>query len=161
MRAECQCGQLRIELPGPATDVVACHCIACQRRSGSPFGVLAQYPADRLVVAGEASRYERSTDEGNTFETFFCPKCGSSVYAKAGKHPALILVALGAIADPSFQAPVRSIWEESMHHWVTIPGDVQHFPKGRVLRDQGVGAMPLQKDRAVATDADAIRPPPS
>jgi hypothetical protein len=120
-----------MELPEEAKAVVACHCVACQRRTGSPFGVLAQYPADQVSIEGSASRYERPTDEGNTFVTFFCPNCGSTVYATAGKHPTLILVAVGAIADPSFQAPVRSIWEEEMHHWVHIAGDVQHFPKGR------------------------------
>jgi len=93
--------------------------------------VLAQYPADQLSIGGNARRYERPTDEGNTFETFFCPDCGSTVYAKAGKHPTLTLVAVGAIADPTFRAPVRSVWEESKHHWVTIPSVVQHFPKGR------------------------------
>lgn len=131
MKAQCQCGQLHIQCSVQPTAVVACHCLACQRRSGSPYGVLAQYPAEVLLIGGEATRYVRPTDEGNTFETFFCPQCGSTVYAKAGKHPALILVALGAIADPAFDAPVRSVWEETMHHWVTIPGDVQHFAKGR------------------------------
>ena len=131
MKAQCQCGQLAVELPGPTPVVVACHCIACQRRSGSPFGVMAYYPADRLEISGEASRFERPTDEGNTFETFFCPTCGSTVYARAGKHPTMIGVALGAIADPDFPAPVRSVWEQSMHRWVAVPGDVQHFPKGR------------------------------
>jgi hypothetical protein len=111
--------------------VIACHCTACQRRSGSPFGVLAYYPADQLSITGEAKRYERVTDEGNRFETFFCPDCGSTVYAKAGKHPAMIGVAVGATADPTFQAPIRSVWEQSMHSWVTMPEGMQHFPKGR------------------------------
>jgi hypothetical protein len=131
MRAECQCGQLAVDLPGPSPAVVACHCLACQRRSGSPFGVLAYYPADQLVMHGEASCFERTTDEGNRFESFFCPVCGSTVYARAGKHPTLIGVAVGAIADPGFPAPVRSVWEQSMHAWVSLPDGVQHFPKGR------------------------------
>ncbi|HMP46490.1 MAG TPA: GFA family protein [Sphingopyxis sp.] len=111
--------------------VVACHCIACQRRSGSPFGVLAYYPAEQLRIDGDAKRFERPTDEGNRFETFFCPECGSTVYAKAGKHPSMLGVAVGAIADPDFQPPVRSVWEQSMHRWVQMPGDAQHFPRGR------------------------------
>src|SRR5262245_7607374 len=131
MRAECQCGHLSIELPGLTPAVVACHCRDCQRRSGSPFGVLAYYPTDQITIVGEAKRFERPTAGGNVFETFFCPNCGSTVYARAGKHPTLIGVAVGAVADPSFQAPVRSVWEQSMHHWVTIPGEVQHFPRGR------------------------------
>jgi hypothetical protein len=131
MKAECQCGQLSVSLPGPTPAVVACHCVDCQRRTGAPFGVMAYYPADEIAVSGEANRYERPTAEGNSFETFFCPVCGSTVYAKAGKHPMLVGVAVGAIADPTFQAPVRSVWEQSMHAWVQLSPDIQHFPKGR------------------------------
>jgi hypothetical protein len=131
MKAECQCGELTVELPGPAPAVVACHCIACQRRSGSPFGVLAYYLADQLAITGGATRFERRTDEGNLFETFFCQTCGSTVYARTSKHPTLIGVAVGAIADPDFPAPARSVWEQSMHKWVTMPSEVEHFSKGR------------------------------
>jgi len=92
---------------------------------------MAYYPADQLVISGAATCFERPTDEGNVFETYFCATCGSTVYARAGKHPTMIGVAVGAIADPAFQAPVRSVWEQSMHKWVTMPGAVQHFPKGR------------------------------
>lgn len=131
MRAECQCGQLRVDLPGPSAAVVACHCIACQRRSGAPFGVLAFYPADQVTISGDARRFDRPTDEGNRFESFFCPHCGSMVYVRAGKHPMLIGVTVGAIADPAFPAPVRSVWEQSMHNWVAMPQAAQHHPKGR------------------------------
>jgi hypothetical protein len=93
--------------------------------------VLAYYAADEVSFEGEAKRFERPTDEVNRFETFFCPNCGSTVYARAGKHPAMIGIAVGAIADPDFPAPARSVWEQSMHGWVSIAGDVQHFPKGR------------------------------
>jgi hypothetical protein len=93
--------------------------------------VIAYYPAEQLVITGNSTRFERPTDEGNLFETFFCPTCGSTVYARSGKHPAMTGVAVGTIADPNFSAPVRSVWEQSMHKWVSIPGEVQHFPKGR------------------------------
>ena len=131
MKAQCQCGRLTAELPGPTDAVVACHCVDCQRRSGSPFGVIAYYRADQVRITGEARRFERPTAEGNIFETFFCPECGSTVYVKAGKHPTAIGVPVGAIADPDFPAPARSVWEQSMHRWVAVPGDIQHFPRGR------------------------------
>ncbi len=131
MDATCQCGELRMTLPGPSAAVVACHCLDCQRRSGSPFGVLAYYPKEALAIVGEARRYERPTASGGTFETFFCPECGSTVYARAGKHPAVIGVAVGSFADPGFPAPVRSVFEATKHDWVTIPGAVEHYPQGR------------------------------
>jgi hypothetical protein len=131
MKAQCQCGQLSAKLRGPAPAAVACHCIDCQRRTGAPFGVMAYYQADQVDIEGEAKRFVRPTAEGNTFETFFCPNCGSTVYAKAGKHPTLLGISIGCIADPFFQAPVRSVWEQTMHAWVSLPEGIQHFPKGR------------------------------
>lgn len=131
IEARCQCGQLSATLPGPTPAVVACHCIACQRRSGSPFGVLAYYLADQVAVSGAAVRFERDTDEGRRFETFFCGTCGSTVYTLAQKHPGMIGVPVGAIADPAYQPPIRSVWEQTMHAWVTIPA-AQHFPQGPV-----------------------------
>lgn len=131
MKAECQCGKLSVGLSGPTPGVVACHCVDCQRRSGSPFGVLAYYAADRLTITGEAKRFVRPTASGGVFESYFCPDCGSTVYVKASQHPTLIGVAVGAIADPAYPAPVRSVWEQSTHRWVVLPEEVQHFPRGR------------------------------
>jgi hypothetical protein len=129
--AKCQCGQLSVNLPGPSSSVVACHCSYCQRRSGSPFGVLAYYSEDCGIITGNATCFERPTETGGTFEAFFCPICGSNVYARAGKHPALIGIAVGAICDPTYPAPVRSVWEEGKHDWVVIPEPAQHFSRGQ------------------------------
>ena len=131
MEARCQCGQLSARLVGPSEVVIACHCSDCQRRSGSLFGLLAYYPEDRVSITGEATRYVRPTATGGTFETFFCPRCGSTVYARAGKYPTSIGIAVGAICDPTYPAPVRSVWEQSRHDWVVIPEPAQHFPQGR------------------------------
>ena len=130
MKAECQCGKLSVKLPGPTAAVVACHCVYCQRRSGSPFGVLAYYAAAQLTITGEAKWFVRPTASGGVFESYFCPDCGSTVYVKVSKHPTTIGVAVGAIADPAYPAPERSVWEQSMHPWVALRGKVQHFMRG-------------------------------
>ena len=131
MEAKCQCGQLSVRVPGPSPAVVACHCGYCQRRSGSPFGVLAYYPAEVLQITGEATRFERPTAPGGTFETFFCPTCGSTVYARARKHPTMIGVAVGTLGNPAHPAPVRSVWEEGKHDWIVMPTAAERFPQGR------------------------------
>lgn len=131
MKAVCQCGQLSLAVPGATDAIVVCHCLACQRRTGAPFGVLAYYPADQVGIAGVAKRFVRPTDSGGTFETYFCETCGSTVYARASKHPAMIGVAVGATADPAYPEPKRSVWEQSKHAWVMLPDSIQHFAKGR------------------------------
>jgi hypothetical protein len=130
--AKCSCGSLRLSAEGQPQAVVACHCIDCQRRTGSVFGVGAYYPKEQVQISGEARSFVRPTDAGHEFTTNFCPNCGSSVYWASGKNPGLIGVAVGAFADRSFPAPVRSVWEQSMHPWATVSVASQHFVKGRV-----------------------------
>lgn len=130
MQAGCQCKQLTMELPARPLLTIACHCVACQKRTGAVFGVLAYYRADQVASDGEAKIYIRKSDEGNDVETFFCPVCGSTVYLKLAKQPGLVGVALGAIADPTFTAPAWSVWEQSKHHWINMPSGMQNFLQG-------------------------------
>jgi hypothetical protein len=85
---------------------------------------------DQVSIEGEAKSYKRLSAEGGGVETFFCPHCGSTVYLKLSKQPALVGIAVGAIADPAFPAPIWSVWEQSKHHWIDLPGEVQHFVQG-------------------------------
>jgi hypothetical protein len=44
----------------------------------------------------------------------------------------MIGVAVGALADPEYPAPVRSVFEQSKHNWVQIDGAVEHFLQSSV-----------------------------
>ena len=48
--AACSCGQFRLEVEGDPIRISVCHCLACQRRTGSAFGAQARFPADRRSV---------------------------------------------------------------------------------------------------------------
>src|SRR5262249_25524085 len=131
--ARCSCGAIALSLSGPSRLVVACHCVACQRRTGAPFAVGAFYPADTVTIVGSAKEFTRTADSGGTVRSYFCPDCGSTVYWKASNLPAFIGVAVGAMADPKYPAPVRSVFEQSKHDWVEIDcAGVEHFPQSSV-----------------------------
>ena len=130
--AQCSCGSVRVVASGEPSSVVACHCVECQRRTGSVFGVGAYYPQECITVSGATKEYVRPTEVGHQFVTHFCPTCGSSVYWRSGKNPGLLGIAVGAFADTAFPPPVRSVWERSRHPWVQVEPAQQHFPQGRV-----------------------------
>ena len=109
---------------------VLCHCDDCQRRSGSPFGVIAYFPKEAVTVTGEAREYRRGSYSGNGLANGFCPLCGSTVYVLVDKAPAMIGVPIGAFADPAFPAPVRAVWEQHRHRWVSLPDDIPTFTRG-------------------------------
>lgn len=129
--AHCQCGALQVDADGEPDSVVVCSCADCQRRSGSPFGEGAYYARDKLSMRGEAREYLRKTDTGNTFHTFFCPACGTSLYFFSSSDPNRVGVAVGAFADPNFPSPHRSVFDESKHVWLSLPADMPGFVRGR------------------------------
>ena len=125
-QAACSCGQLQVIAEGDPIRVSVCHCLACQRRTGSVFGAQARFEADKVRIEGQSKEYVRISDEGEERTFHFCPECGSTVYYYLPIFPDAIAVPVGAFADPDFPQPVFSIWEARRHAWVTLPAGVEH-----------------------------------
>jgi len=125
-QAACSCGQLSLEADGEPIRISVCHCLACQRRTGSTYGMQARFPADRVRIAGRSSAYERLSDHGESRTFHFCPECGSTVYYGLEGADDVIAVPVGAFADPSFPPPRVSVWESRRHEWVSIPTAAEH-----------------------------------
>ncbi len=121
--ATCRCGQLRATCTGDPVRVSVCHCLACQKRSGSAFAVQARWPDERVELAGEFRQWSQAGDSG-TIATFrFCPTCGATVAYTSAGVPGFTIVAVGAFADPAFPSPEISVYESRKHPWVAILGD--------------------------------------
>ena len=122
-RAACNCGQLEVACEGEPRLVSMCHCLECQRRTGSVFGVQAWFLQRQIVAAGDSREFVRAGDNGGSLTFRFCPACGSTVYWEAAAYPGLIAVAVGAFADPAFPPPQRAVWEKRRHGWIdSAPG---------------------------------------
>jgi hypothetical protein len=111
--ARCRCGALTLTLPESSELVVACHCLDCQRRTGAPFSVGAFYPVDAVAISGTPKQFTRDAASGGKVHSYFCANCGSTVYWRADRLPSMIGVAVGALADPKYPAPARSVFEQS------------------------------------------------
>ena len=125
--ASCSCGQLSVAVSEEPYRVSICHCLACQRRTGSVFGVQARFRAEAVEVTGESQEYVRVGDEGNEVVFRFCPRCGATVYWGFKGHDEFVVVAVGAFAEPEFPAPSVSVYEVRKHGWVVTPSQVEHL----------------------------------
>jgi hypothetical protein len=121
--AACSCGQLRAVCIGEPVRISVCHCLACQRRSGSAFAAQARWPDDRIEVRGEFRERTRVGDAGARGVFRFCPTCGSTVTYVINAMPGVTAVALGAFADPAFPRPRFSVYENRKHAWTAVLGD--------------------------------------
>jgi hypothetical protein len=125
--ATCRCGQLRAECEGDPVRVSVCHCLECQRRTGSAFSAQARWPDDKVSVHGRSTQWQRTADSGARVTYRFCPTCGSTVAYRIDTWPGVTAVPLGAFADPAFPAPRFSVHERRKHAWTGVLGaEVQH-----------------------------------
>lgn len=123
--ATCSCGQLRAEVAGEPVRVSVCHCLACQRRSGSVFAAQARFRPEAVRMIGEGKEFVRVGESGARITHTFCPHCGATVWYRIEGDPR-VAIPVGAFADPGFPPPQYSVYEERMHAWVRIAGDVEH-----------------------------------
>ncbi len=126
-RASCSCGNLTVRVREEPVRVSMCHCLACQQRTGSVFGVQARFRREAVEVEGRATRYVRTADSGNRITFSFCPDCGATVFYELEAIPDVIAVPVGAFADPLFPAPKISVYEERRHAWASAPEDAEHI----------------------------------
>jgi hypothetical protein len=125
-RAACSCGRLSLVAEGEPIRISICHCLACQRRTGSTFGMQARFPQERVRIEGRSTEYVRVSDDSGEARTYhFCPHCGATVYYLSGV-PDTVAVPVGAFADPTFPPPKVSVYESRRHTWLELPADLEH-----------------------------------
>ena len=128
--AQCSCGQLSVTVEGDPALVVLCNCTACQRRTGSVFGIGAYFNHEQVTdISGEQKIYERPSDSGRPAEGHFCPVCGTTVYWQIHIWPDRYGIAAGCFSDPSFPQPQISAWSMTKHDWVELPSDCRELER--------------------------------
>jgi len=113
-------------LEGPPRGVGVCHCLACQRRTGSVFAALASFKAP-YAVSGNATEYVRTGDQGARFIFRFCPVCGTTLFHTEEGVEDSVSVAVGGFADPQFPPPQVSVYDSRRHYWVVLPEEITRF----------------------------------
>ena len=127
-RASCSCGQLTADCAGEPLRVSMCHCLACQQRTGSAFGLQARFATAQVTLEGESSTWLRVGDSGGQATFHSCSRCSATVHWTVDRLPGFLVIAVGAFADPNFPAPSVAVYEARKHPWVELPGlSLEHF----------------------------------
>src|SRR5579864_441347 len=82
----CACGSVRYRLASAPLFVQCCHCLNCQRQTGSAFVINLMIEADRIEQLAEApTPVEVPRDDGTTQRIFRCPTCQVAVFSEYGR----------------------------------------------------------------------------
>src|SRR5262245_3628287 len=123
MDGGCQCGRVRYRMEGEPLGLAVCHCIECQRQSGSAFGMsLAIRRNGFRLLSGELREFTTVCDSGRMKRCTFCAKCGTRIYHQVATDA--LNIKAGTLDDTSWLNPSAHYWTRRKQPWVLIPEGV-------------------------------------
>ena len=125
----CLCGATRYRLKSEPVNVFACHCHACQKRTGSAFGVSLFLREDDVEIEPNSLKtYEYQSDEtGRWLRMEFCQHCGTNVTWRIEAAPGYRVIAGGTLDDSEKLDLNTHYWMSSSQKWVTVAADASCF----------------------------------
>jgi hypothetical protein len=123
----CACGAVRYRLASDPLFVHCCHCLNCQRQTGSAFVINVLIETERVeLVAGEPVPVDVPRDDGSKQTIWRCPTCQIAVFSEY-TYPQIRFVRAGTLDEPSAVEPDVHIFTRSKVPWVAIPDSVPAF----------------------------------
>jgi hypothetical protein len=123
----CSCGAVRYRLTSEPLFAHCCHCLNCQRQTGSAFVINLLIEADRVeLLAGDPQPVDVPRDDGSTQRIFRCPMCHVAVFSEYGR-PEVRFVRGGTLDDPSAITPDVHIYTRSKLPWIALPDTAPAF----------------------------------
>jgi hypothetical protein len=112
----CQCGKVRYEITEEPWAVYTCHCLECQRPTGSAF-VGDRCSRERVAPDGVEPRRLNAPPIAGA--RLVCPECGSWISGKP--RDGVVRGRGGTLDDTSWVRPTRHIWVRRKQPWVMLP----------------------------------------
>ena len=127
LEGSCACGAVRYRLTSEPLFTHCCHCLNCQRQTGSAFVINVLIETDRVqLLSGEPQPVDVPRDDGGAQRIFRCPSCQVALFSQY-THPGVRFVRAGTLDRPSAVSPDVHIFTRSKLGWVTIPDSVPAF----------------------------------
>lgn len=123
----CLCGDVRILATGRPYRVGLCHCLDCRKHHGALFYAAAIFPQAAVRITGETRDYAGR---------HFCPRCGSSVFARSEDE---VEVHLGALDAPDQLMPTYENWILRRESWLPPFPLEKHYERNRANSGRAEG----------------------
>jgi hypothetical protein len=137
LSCSCLCGASTFTLANTPLRLILCHCVNCQKWSGTAFAANIWFPASALTLTNTSTakiiKYaDSNTDSGETLNRHFCGGCGASLYLTVPHHPEIVSVMRASIDgfDGGGLKPHWELYTKDRWEWVRCEGVVERFESG-------------------------------
>jgi hypothetical protein len=97
-----------------------CHCIDCQKITGSGKATIVMVPTAALKTHGELQSFTVTGTDGGHVTRCFCPRCGSQLLSHLEEMSAMRFVKAGTLQDSSWLKIDSSFWRCTAQHWSPV-----------------------------------------
>jgi hypothetical protein len=122
----CACGEVRYRFTSDPLFVHCCHCLNCQRQTGSAFVINLLIETDRVEVLAGDPRPVAVPRGAKKQKIWRCPTCQIAVYSQY-TSARVRFVRGGTLDDPSSVEPDVHIYTRSKLPWVALPESTPAF----------------------------------
>lgn len=132
--------------------VHCCHCLDCQKQTGSAFAINALIETDRIdMLQGDPKRVEMPSPSGRGHDVYRCPKCDVAVWSDYGRRPYLRFVRVATLDEPHAIKPDAHIFAKSKVPWVGLPDDARVFDVFYDMKAEWPAESMARREAASAT----------
>ncbi|MET0600216.1 MAG: GFA family protein [Mesorhizobium sp.] len=117
---KCLCGAVKYQVSGQPIRVGLCHCLDCQKESGSAFATFGIWPASAFASSGKVTTFQGRC---------FCPACGARVFTESDGDEAEIRV--GSLEEASGLIPGYELWVKRRQPWLLALPWADQFDEDR------------------------------
>ncbi|MEM7133019.1 MAG: GFA family protein [Chloroflexota bacterium] len=142
----CQCGTCCYAVEAPPYVAYTCHCTECQKLSSSAFVSCMHVPVESVrITKGSPISCKRIADSGHLLETWFCPACGSTLFAENSSRPRVRTVHIGTLEHPECVDVSAHIWVKRKVPWICLPENHRVFQEAGDWTEEYADDLPRYK----------------
>ncbi|MEJ0100699.1 MAG: GFA family protein [Pseudomonadota bacterium] len=123
----CGCGKVVLAISGEPVATRQCWCRHCQRIAVGGPTQNAMFLTTDVVIEGEVAPHSYAAHSGNTVTQWFCPACGTHIFAENSARPQIRGVRFGVLDQPHGLAPQMAIWTDEAPPWAVFDPALQRF----------------------------------
>jgi len=124
---QCRCGKVTIEIVAEQLPpLYACHCLNCQRWSGSAFGLHMLSAASAVQMTGETATFEHE-HHAHSSTQHACGTCHTRLFNETTAAPGMRVLRAGILAGSEGFEPIAHIWTKRKQPWLVLSGAVAQW----------------------------------
>lgn len=124
----CSCGAVRYRLTAAPMFTHCCHCLDCQKQSGSAFAINALIETAHIEMKqGEPKAVSMPSPSGRGHDIYRCEQCQVALWSDYGRRPNVRFVRVATLDAPHAIEPDVHIFTRSKVPWVRLPEGARAF----------------------------------